>query len=334
MKRFLLSTLAAGFLFSLSAEERLITLDLSNSTTPLLFNEDTGAWSDTYDDDASSIESQCFSFIHNSMSDWNTWWGFTASNSTDNSFHTNFVKYQFSNMAQGGIALNSDGIVMTDEFGAPVVTAEMPYLVGFYSPFMSPRPLDMTFNTGKSYEAVGVYVNLNSYSYYSVYQGDGFARAFTNGDRFTLTIHGVAPDGDQREVEVEMAASSNGNLTVNRGWRYVDLTSLGEINELYFTMKSTDSGAYGDNTAEYFCLDKLTVRETASSVEGISAGPSPISYDRASRKIILTGSDFAIIYDAAGRKVMSSSERVVDIKDLPAGVYVVRSGNRSLKIAK
>ena len=200
---------------------------------------------------------------------------------------------------------------------------------------MAARPVDMTFNDGKSYEAVGVYVNLTSWAYYGVQDGSGVARAFTNGDRFTLTVHGVAPNESEKEIEVELAAFDNGNLTVNRGWRYVDLSPLGQINELYFTMKSTDSGAYGDNTPAYFCLDKLMVRQKETSGLNDFAGEqTTLSYDRASSAVTVSGAEFAVVYDATGRKVMATDSSEFSISNLPAGVYVIRAGSSSLKIAK
>ncbi len=317
------------------AQEKVTVLDLTNAGSVLEFDAETGAWTDTYNDDSESIESQCFSFVHSSMSDWQTWWGFTVSNSADNSKRDNFITYQFSNMAKGGIVLNEDGTVKLDEAGAPVVSAEVPYLVGYYSPYMAARPVDMTFNDGKSYEAVGVYVNLTSWAYYGVQDGSGVARAFTNGDRFTLTVHGVAPNESEKEIEVELAAFDNGNLTVNRGWRYVDLSPLGQINELYFTMKSTDSGAYGDNTPAYFCLDKLMVRQKETSGLNDFAGEqTTLSYDRASSAVTVSGAEFAVDYDATGRKVMATDSSEFSISNLPAGVYVIRAGSSSLKIAK
>lgn len=336
MKKFLTSSLSALCVFGLFAQDNFITLDLSKSTTKLEFNETTGAWIDTYNDDEESIESQCFSFVHGSIAEWATWWGFTASNSADNSFRENFITYQFSNMAKGGIVLNEDGTVKTDAFGAPVVSSEVPYLVAFYSPWMATRPVDMTFNTGKTYEAVGVYVNLNSYTYYTVQDGDSFARAFNNGDKYTLTVHGVSPTGTESEVSVELASYANGNLTINRGWSYVDLSELGEINELYFTLKSTDAGAYGDNTPLYFCMDKMMVKETETS--GLSnlnaAGSEIIRYDRATKTVTVNGADFAAVYDVTGRKVIATDSQLFSLADVPAGVYVVRAGNASIKIAK
>lgn len=180
-----------------------------------------------------------------------------------------------------------------------------------------------------------MYVNLNSYPYYCIEYGDAFARAFTNGDKYTLTIHGVAADETEKTVEVTLASYTNGNLTINRGWKYVDLSSLGEVNELYFTMSSTDSGAYGMNTPAYFCLDKLMVKEASESgISGVAAADAKISYDRASGIVSIDGAGFAMICDVAGVTLMSGEASTFDISALPAGVYIVKAGNRSVKIAK
>ncbi|MCM1068000.1 MAG: DUF4465 domain-containing protein [Muribaculaceae bacterium] len=333
MKKLLLTALVAAAMMPAAAQE-LTVLDLTKATTPLEFDEDNGAWTGTYDEDAEAIESQCFNFVHSSMGSM-AWWGFTASNSTDNSFRSNTVKYQFSNMACGGIVLDADGTVKKDEHGAVVTDAAVPYLVAYYGAYFGPRPVDMTFAEGKAYEPVGVYVNLNNYAYYSIEQGDGFARAFTNGDRFTLTVHGVNPDGSEKSVDVILAKFDDGDLTINRGWRYVDLSTLGVVNELYFTMASTDSGAYGDNTPGYFCLDKLMVKEAAgASVAAPGVQGASISYDRAAASVNVAGADFAAVYDALGRMVCSSHESTFTIGHLPAGVYMVRAGNASVKIAR
>lgn len=270
------------------------------------------------------------------MAEWSTWWGITASNHADNARPENTLTRQWSNMAKGGIVLDENGAVKLDDFGAPVVSPDVPYLVAFYSPYMSARPVDMTFNDGKSYEAVSAYFNLNSYAYYCMEYGDSFARAFTNGDRFTLTIHGVAPDETEKTVEVDLASYANGDLTINRGWKLVDLSPLGIVNEIYFTLDSTDSGDYGMNTPGYFCLDKLCVKPVEeSSADTIAAdNAKAISYDRNSHTVYLSGNDFAIVYDAAGNAVMSAEGNSFDLTGLAAGVYVVKSGNSSLKIAR
>jgi len=337
MKKVLLSTLYALAATGMAAAaDNIITLDLTKATTKLEFDADNGSWIGTFVDEEESIESQVFSFVHSSMSDWDTWWGFTASNKVDNSKPANTITYQFSNMARGGIVLDGNGAVKTDESGAPVVSADVPYLVAYYSAYMAKRPVDMTFNDGKTYEPIGMYVNLNSYAYYSIVEGDSYARAFTNNDKFTLTVHGVAADESEKTVDVTLAECKNGDLTTTRGWKYVDLTALGAVNELYFTMSSTDAGAYGMNTPGYFCLDKLSVRAKDSGVSttAIDRDGVNIAYDRAAKIVKVTGTDFAMVYDVTGSMVMSSNDGNLDVSSLPAGVYIVRAGNHQIKIAK
>ena len=330
--------LAAAFMCAAmaKADDQVVTLDLTKATTQLEFNADNGSWVGTYDDDEESIESQCFSFVHSSLGDYDTWWGFTASNSADNYRPENTLTHQWSNMALGGIVLDENGEVKKDSYGAPVVSADVPYIVAYYSAYMSRRPVDMVFNDGKNYEPQGVYVNLNSYPYYSIEYGDAFSRAFTNGDKFTLIFHGVSPDGSENTLEVALASYDNGDLTINRGWKYVDLTSLGVVNEIYFTMESTDSGAWGMNTPGYFCLDKLMVKPaTESGVNSVMANDNTnISYDRATKTVSVTGAEFAVISNVEGQNVMSGESSTFDISSLPAGVYVVKAGSRTLKIAK
>lgn len=325
----------AGVSCALGAENAQIILDLTKASTELSFNPENGSWVGTYDDDATSIDSQCFSFFHNSIADWMTWWGFTASNSADNARPENTLTHQWSNMAAGGIVLDENGSVKLDDFGAPVVSADVPYLVGFYSPYMSPRPTEMVFTDGKAYEPISVYVNLNSYSYYTIEYGDSFARAFTNGDEFILTIHGVAPDETEKTVDVRLATYSNGDLSINRGWKYVDLSELGTVNELYFTMTTTDSGEYGANTPLYFCLDKLLVKPAeGTGVADAAISNTGISYNHTTKTVTLSDNDFAVVYDSLGAKVMISASSSFSIAHLSAGVYVVKAGNASLKIAR
>lgn len=337
MKRHLLfaMVIAASTGYATAASD-IITLDLTKPTTALEFNADNGSWTETYNDDAESIDSQVFSFVHASMAAYKTWWGFTASNKVDNTRQSDFITYQFSNMAKGGIVLDEDGAVKKDAKGAPVVSADVPYIVAYYSAYMSPRPVDMTFTDGGNYDPVGVYVNLNSYAYYSVVEGDAYCKPFGDTDRFTLTIHGVAPDDSEKTIDVSLASGDNGDLTATRGWKYVDLSSLGTVNELYFTMSSTDSGAYGMNTPGYFCLDKLQVRRAEDGVGSTSIDNDGvnIAYDRASKTVTVTGVEFAMVYDVAGAAVMSAETNSFDLSSPPAGVYIVRAGNKQLKIAK
>lgn len=314
--------------------QQVVTMDLAKATTKLEFDAENGAWTGTYDDDATSIETQCFSLVHNSMSDYNTWWGFTASNSCDNSRQENTIKYQFSNMAPGGIAVNEDGSVQKDADGNVVLDKTMPYAVAFVASYMAKHPVQVAFNTGKLYEPVGAYFNLTSYTYYCVEFGDSYASAFFNGDKLTVTAHGVAADESEKTLDFDLASFTNGNLTINRGWTYVDLSALGVVNEIYFTMTSTDKGAYGENTPLYFAMDKLMVKEAASDALAQVNAANTITYDRASSTVTVPEGQFAMVCDVAGAMLMSGDAGRFDLSDLQAGIYIVRCGNSTLKLAR
>ncbi len=336
MKKILLASLLAAS-FAANAQSDIITLDLTKADTELEFNADNGAWTKTFDDNAATIDSQKFSFLHYSIASWMTWYGFTVSNSADNTAKDDYITYGFSNMAKGGIVLDENGIVKTDEYGAPVVSADVPYLVAFTMDMMytGGHIAEMVMNDGLDYMPVGMYVNLNSYAYYVILDGNGFSRPFTNGDNFTLTIHGQDSEGNEKTLDVTLTDVKNGDFTINRGWKYVDLTPLGKVNQMWFTQTSTDSGIYGMNTPAYFCMDKLMVRPVdSSSVSSISARNAAISYDRASSTVTLEDADFAIVYDTAGNSVMSSHDAQFSVASLNRGVYVVKAGNAVRKIVR
>ena len=44
-------------------------------------------------------------------------------------------------------------------------------------------------------------------------------------------------------------------------WKKVDLSELGYVTSIGFSVSSTDTGDWGMNTPAYFCIDKLTVEE-------------------------------------------------------------------------
>lgn len=314
------------------ASDEIATLDLSSAATELSFNAETGAWDKTYSEEDPTIDSQIFCFMHNAIADYQTWWGFTVSNSANNMPSDDYLKFQYSNMAKGGIALDKDGNILKNEYDAPVVSDTIPYLVAYYNAYMSERPVDMVFNDGLAHEVIGCYVNLNTYCYYTTLLGDNYCRPFTNGDNYTLTIHGIADDNSEKTLDVKLVCAENGMYTGSTGWSYVDLTPLGSVNELYFTVDSTDKGAWGMNTPGYFCLDKIMAKKQATTSVSRLAETNSLRFDRQTKTITAANETFIGVYNAAGNLVKSQQASTLKLDDLQHGVYVARCGDNALKI--
>ena len=237
---------------ALSAQD-IVVLDVSSPTHPesLTFN-DNGVWTETYTEvEYTTIEFTPFAFSHLIGGEGASWYGsywdgFTISRSAAKTGWE-------ANMAGGGMKLEGD---------EAVVDAEVPYLVAYWAEFMefgTNHTCEMTFNDDQAYEAIGVWVSNDAQAYSDVSAGGGVARAFREGDSFVLIAHGVHPDGTEETASIELAGYHNGALTAITDWTYWDLSSLGVVESIYFTMTSTDTGDWGTNTSTYFALSHMTV---------------------------------------------------------------------------
>jgi hypothetical protein len=120
----------------------------------------------------------------------------------------------------------------------------------------------------------GLYVTNNNYAYYSMRDGDAFAKEFGGAsgddeDWFLLTIIGRDAAGQATEpIAFYLAdyrfADNSQDYIVNT-WQYVDLSSLGPVKTLEFTLSSSDVGSWGMNTPAYFAIDSV-VPEPATIV--------------------------------------------------------------------
>jgi hypothetical protein len=113
----------------------------------------------------------------------------------------------------------------------------------------------------------GLYVTNNNYAYYSMLNGDAFAKKFggSSGDDedwFLLTISGKdVTDVITGTVEFYLAdyrfADNSVDYIVDN-WRFVDLTGLGVVKSVEFGLSSSDTHPeYGINTPAYFALDTI-----------------------------------------------------------------------------
>ena len=84
-----------------------------------------------------------------------------------------------------------------------------------------------------------------------VKNGDGYAASLAQSGYFTLTI--TADNG--KKLDVDMARDGK----ILDKWTKVDLTSLGAVNSLTFTMDGSDKSDYGVKHPKYFAFDNVVV---------------------------------------------------------------------------
>ena len=105
----------------------------------------------------------------------------------------------------------------------------------------------------------GMYVCNSAYAYSSMTKGDDIAGApFGADDWFLLTVHG-ALEGKAVNAQVEFYLAKGTNIL--KEWTYVDLSSLGKVDAISFTLTGSRTGQYGLNTPAYFCIDEFGAKK-------------------------------------------------------------------------
>ena len=260
---------AAVALTASAAMAGVITLDLSKPVTPtsLEYNEN-GIWTECYNDVdytwlAFGDENCGFLLSHLIGGEGSSWGGYywdgfcpaIGGDITDygqSGSSDGWTTKYGGCMAGGGCVINEDGTVTADP--------AQPYIVAYWGSWSEDPTNQVKYadNDGNTtFKPIGVYVCNHPWPYYGCLHGDGFGRAFEEGDYFELIAHGVDFEGNETTTSINLVEFTNGELKALNDWTFFDLSSLGEVESVYFTMNSTDTGAYGMNTSAYFCMDKF-----------------------------------------------------------------------------
>ena len=325
------------------AESDEIVFDLNSMINEqnITFNEQ-DVWNKTFNDSAEyqSFGNGTFSFAHlRSGNSWDgtSWEGFTISRSTDTllSHESFYPDHQWGIMAGGGIAGQGT-----------------PFILGYFSEYtensLDSHICEIEFTHIDDVEAIGCYVCNSPYTTRCITQGFGYARKFTQGDYCTLTAHGINANGEEcGSVVYYMADYRNedpNKWILNTDWDWMDLTALGAVKSIYFTMETTDVGDWGSNTTFYFGLDQIKIRrkQQKTSTPQQSALNSQLSvYPNPCRDIIyLEGCEIGEtinIYNIKGQIVMTqniTSNTSLSIAHLSPGVYIIKSNNKITKLIK
>ena len=283
----LLSLCTTSFVFG---QSQPITLDLGQPTVPTSFTLNANnVWTETCNEVGFpyiEFNNSTFKFMHLGAGEGTSyggmvWDGFTYSKNGDNTdYGTNWFPHQWGNMAGGGIKTDAAGNVLKDENDVVLSDINVPYLLAYWSTGVSYKPLSVFFDD--MYLAEGIYVNISPWAYFGNIHGDGYARPLNqNGDYFKLFIHGLDENHQDngQQIEYYLAKFENGTLTQSPNWEWIDLSSLGSVGGIYFTMASTDNSYGYMNTAAYFCIDKLQISapEQIIAVTGVELNKNELT---------------------------------------------------------
>lgn len=125
------------------------------------------------------------------------------------------------------------------------------------------------------------YITNTSYAYYAMLNGNAPAKKFGGGsgddpDWYLVTFTGKdASDTVTGEIEFYLAdfrSTDNSEDYIIDVWTAVDLSGLGQVKTVEFSVSSSDTGDFGINTPTYFAIDNIAIDECPDDPEKIDPG--------------------------------------------------------------
>ena len=128
-------------------------------------------------------------------------------------------------------------------------------------------PVSLNFIKNSKHEVKGLYVTNSTYASLSMEQGDAFAKKFggidgNDPDWFKLSVWGLKDGIETDTVEFFLADyrfDDNTKDYIIKSWQWFELSTLGKIDSLMFTLSSSDVGMWGINTPAFFCVDNINI---------------------------------------------------------------------------
>ena len=206
-------------------------------------SDGSGGSSSNSSDGSGGFTSGTLHFYNNYNPDWFSWYSWACSNTTDNTTPGWTNPYS----AFTPVRLDSTG---GKNYGVTYT--------GPLSQITTPKNADQLFP--------GFFITNNTYAALSMKEGDGFTKKFggddgTDPDWFKLTVTGTDRSGTETTVDYYLADyrfEDPADDYIIETWQWVDLTPLGKVSTLSFSLSSTDNDPiWGMNTPAYFCMDNL-----------------------------------------------------------------------------
>lgn len=130
----------------------------------------------------------------------------------------------------------------------------------------------ISFNSTTDLTGRGAMFTNTTYAALDMLNGSGFSKKFggvsgNDADWFLLTIEGFASGSSTGTVPFYLADyryADNASDFIVDEWAYVDFSKLGSVDEIRFSLSSSDTGDFGMNTPAYFAMDNLVIPEPST----------------------------------------------------------------------
>ncbi len=281
-----------------------------------------GIWNGS--DGAAGFSNGSYRFLNTYNTEYQSWSGFAYTNHTDTV--TRGYDNQYSAIVGSGVEGSTIYTVAYTMYGATIMFDE-PHAVS------------------------GLYATNSTYAYWSMAEGDDFSKKFggasgADPDFFRLLITGYDADGDSVGRVIfylaDFRSENSADHFIVDDWKWVDLSPLGELGSLKFSLESSDVGSWGMNTPGYFCIDNVGLKSTATPtapiaqvLTGPQIWPNPVT-DRL--QIALSEGVYVLqINNMQGQKIWQETvgggrtHTVGHVALLPAGVYLLNVTNEHLQ---
>ncbi|MDE6497382.1 MAG: DUF4465 domain-containing protein [Muribaculaceae bacterium] len=245
-KHIFFALIAAGAFSSCVSDDKKTDVDWVPEFSD--FNSQ-GYWTDCYKPGTTGVVVSDMLFSHSVESydydgvTYSSWFGFCPSKVNDTADHSDdWTSHQWASIAGGGV-------------GGP----DSPYIVACWNTTNANSCTLSLADHGVFYPD-DLYVTNTTYGYYAMKNGTAFSRAFGPDDRCMLEITGYL-NGVKKFSTIEIFLARGTDILDT--WKNIEVSKLGSVDTMVFTMTSTDSGQWGMNTPAYFCIGSMGYTEMA-----------------------------------------------------------------------
>lgn len=305
-------TLAITLAASISIHAQIKTIDFEELNLPGANSFYNGS------DLAGGFSSKGVHFEIDYNADWQSWMGYSYSNVQDAT--TPGFGNQYASFAGSGANQSANYAVFYNQgkitFESAVTLHSLQVTNTTYTGLVMRDGDPYAKQFGSIYDAWGNldgtngedFLKLNIYAYNDLQQ-------IKDSLTFYLADYRFANDADDYIVST---------------WEQIDLSPLGAVTGLSFTIESSDMGEFGMNTPGYFALDDLVFESILSTpkvaVLAVQAYPNPVN-----DVLTIQGESGELqILDQLGRILFTQDHTgfsTIDFSAYPAGVYLVNLSN-------